>query len=50
MNDSEAEAILEMTARRKGCKVEDLQYKRDKYGNIHVRRRNAETHKSETCS
>ncbi len=50
MSDPEAEAIVKMTAENKGCEVSDLQWKRDRYGNIHVRRRNADTHKSETCS
>lgn len=43
----EVNAILRMTARNKGCKVSDLQWKRDKYGNIHIRMRN-ETAKENT--
>lgn len=31
--------IVEMTARNKGCKVEDLESKVDKHGNVHVRRK-----------
>ena len=37
----EVNAILKMTAERKSCKVSDLQWKRDEYGNIHIRRRDA---------
>ena len=33
--------ILEMTARNKGCKIEDLESRTDKFGNVHVRRRDA---------
>jgi len=32
--------ILEMTAKQKGCKVEDLESKVDKHGNVHVRIKN----------
>lgn len=35
----EVNAILKMTAEKKGCKVSDLQWRRDKYGNIHIRKR-----------
>lgn len=36
---AEVNAILRMTAEKKGCKVEDLQWRKDKYGAIHVRRK-----------
>lgn len=36
----EVNAILRMTAGKKGCKVSDLQWRRDKYGAIHIRKRN----------
>ena len=39
---AEVNALLKMTADKKGCKVSDLEWKRDKYGNIHIRRRNNE--------
>ena len=39
--EKKRQAILEMTAERKGCKVGDLESKLDKYGNVHVRRKNA---------
>lgn len=29
--------ILQMTAKKKHCKVEDLQWKADRHGNIHTR-------------
>ncbi|KKL89077.1 hypothetical protein LCGC14_1918260 [marine sediment metagenome] len=32
--------IVEMTANQKGCKVEDLESKVDKHGNVHVRIKN----------
>ncbi len=35
--ESIRDQILEMTAKRKGCKVSDLESKQDKHGNIHVR-------------
>lgn len=31
--------IVEMTAKNKSCKVEDLESKVDKHGNVHVRRK-----------
>ena len=37
---AEVNAILRMVAEKKGCKVSDLEWKRDKYGAIHIRRRN----------
>ena len=37
----EVNAILAVNAKNKNCKVSDLQWKRDKYGNIHIRRRDA---------
>lgn len=40
----EVQAILQMTAEKKGCKVSDLQWKRDKWGNIHVRLREKGKH------
>lgn len=36
----EVNAILRMVAERKGCKVSDLQWRKDKYGAIHIRLRN----------
>ncbi len=38
----EVNAILRMTAERKCCKVSDLEWKRDKYGNIHIRMKNGQ--------
>lgn len=35
----EVNAILRMDARDLGCKVSDLQWKRDEFGAIHVRKR-----------
>lgn len=35
----EVNAILRMDARNLGCKVSDLQWKRDRFGAIHVRKR-----------
>ena len=35
----EVNAILKMTAEKKGCSVSDLQWRRDKYGAIHIRRK-----------
>ena len=35
----EVQVILKRTAKEKGCMVEELQWKRDKHGNIHVRKR-----------
>lgn len=37
----EVNALLKMTAQKRGCKVSDLEWKRDKFGAIHIRRRNA---------
>ena len=37
----EVNAILRMTAKKKGCKVSDLEWKKDKYGAIHIRRKDA---------
>lgn len=36
---AEVNAILRMTAEKRGCKVSDLEWKKDKYGAIHIRRR-----------
>lgn len=36
---AEVNAILRMTAGKWGCKVSDLQWRKDKFGAIHVRRR-----------
>ncbi len=36
---NEVNAILKMVAGNKGCKVSDLEWKRDKYGNIHIRQK-----------
>ena len=36
---AEVNALLKMTAEKKSCKVSDLEWKRDKYGNIHIRRK-----------
>lgn len=36
---NEVNAILKMTAKKKGCKVSDLQWRRDEHGNIHIRRK-----------
>ncbi len=41
MTNPDIQAILERTAKDKGCKVSDLQWRRDKGGNIHVRKRDA---------
>ena len=43
----EVNAILKMTAEKKGCSVSDLQWRRDKYGAIHIKRKDAknENHK-----
>ncbi len=35
----EVNAILRMVAEKRGCKVSDLQWRKDKYGAIHVRTR-----------
>lgn len=35
----EINAILKMTAEKKHCKVSDLQWRRDRFGAIHVRKR-----------
>ena len=35
----EVNAILRMVAEKRGCKVSDLQWRRDKYGYIHIRKR-----------
>lgn len=37
----EVNAILRMVAEKKYCKVSDLEWKRDKYGAIHIRRKDA---------
>ncbi len=39
MTEPDIQLLLKQTAERKGCKVEDLQWKHDKYGNVHVRLR-----------
>ena len=45
----EVNAILKYQADRKGCKVTDLEWKRDKFGNIHTRLKNGkETNKSKS--
>lgn len=36
---AEVNAILRMTAEKKHCNVSDLQWKKDKQGNIHVRKK-----------
>lgn len=38
----EVNAILRMVAKKRGCEVSDLQWRKDKYGAIHVRRRNGQ--------
>lgn len=35
----EINAILKMTAVKMGCKVSDLEWRKDKFGAIHVRRK-----------
>ena len=37
---AEINALMKMTAEKKGCKVSDLQWKRDEFGHIYIRRRN----------
>ncbi len=37
----EVNAILRMTADKRKCKVSDLEWKKDKYGAIHIRRKDA---------
>lgn len=45
----EVNAILKMTAERLGCKMSDLQWKRDKGGHIHIRRcKHGETNKEKS--
>lgn len=36
----EVNAILRMTAEKRDCKVSDLEWRKDKYGAIHIRRKN----------
>lgn len=35
----EVNAILKMAAKKKGCKVSDLQWRRDRFGAIRVRKK-----------
>lgn len=39
---AEVNAILGMAAQKEGCRVEDLQWKADKHGAIHIRRRDGQ--------
>lgn len=38
---AEVNAILRMVAEKKGCKVSDLEWRKDRFGAIHVRKRDA---------
>ncbi len=48
--DKMVEVILKMTAEKKKCRVEDLQWKRGKGGEIHVRRRDGQEVNQEESS